>query len=143
MLRSHIHCLMIVASKPISCAPIAKKSKKHNHNSSFPSPLPFLPLNPNIFMIIPPSEPSTRVQRQPSLHIDRTNTPRERVLPPGGYILPLLSICGPQPQRWFSETESRTDGIWEPHPNHVAPPGTFVRLGSREESFLGYWRWFR
>jgi hypothetical protein len=89
-----------------------------------------LPPNPNIFIIIPPSEPDTHKTSSAPSYINRMNTDchRERFLPPGGYILPLLSICGPQPHRWFSGTESRTEGIWEPHPNHVAPPVSVVRF---------------
>jgi hypothetical protein len=81
-----------------------------------------------MFMIMPPKEPKSQQQSQQisqSPIIQQTfrlrKTRRRENLPPGGYIFPLFSTCGPHEHHWLSGTESRTEGMCEPHPIQVLP----------------------
>lgn len=108
----------IIRIFPRSCQP----GIPANHSSSFPSL--FLPPHPNMFMIIPPKEPARTMPSQQSSHpLYLKITPQEGCenLPPGGYIFPLLSTCGPHEHHWLSGTESRTDGMCDPQPIQVLP----------------------
>lgn len=101
--------------------------KDPNHNSSLPSP--FLPPNPNMFMIIPPNEPVGKAKKEQvsnlgtvsQRNLDLDDHVGKKDLPPGGYILPLFSTRGPQEHHWLSGTESRTEAMCDPQPIQVLP----------------------